>query len=228
MPSLENLEAEVRGRLGDPSEAELPSEQIARAIQGALREFSRFYPETQEVALTLVAGQSDYPLPQGTLEVEEHGTHERSPFYYDHEYEWDFPVYDPRHNPDAYDYWRRVHDDYTRRGELELELQVLEGDPPLLRVFPTPDIERPLVVVVEKMRDLSSISPRDREGVVQWAQGDCLEYIGRKRSKSVTDIPTATGRLRLSDGADLRQEGGALKSKQEIRWGACATVVSGG
>lgn len=229
MPTKNEIATEVRGRLGDPSEAELPSTQVDRAVDGALREFSRYYPEVVEVSLVLVAGQSEYELPAGSLEVSEAAHDARSPFHPD---AMGIPrnAY-PGPSDEHFDRWRGLHDDYTvRRDEIEPELQVIArtGQPPVLRIIPTPKHGGTMALVVDIIRDSDSLTETETEGVVNWAEGDCLEYIGRKRSKSVTDIPTATGRLKLSDGKDLRDEGRDQKKDQACSWGVGATVIEGG
>jgi hypothetical protein len=232
MPTIEALATEIRGRLGDPSEAELPSAQITRAVEGALREFSRHYPETVEVSVSLSVGVSEYPLPAGTVDVSESAS-DGLP------YTLDFPTSEfgftrPGVDEGDLDFWRAIGRDYLYgRGDLELDLQVIEtGDEespaPVLRIIPTPALAGTLALVVEKVRDPVKLTRKDVEGLVQWAEGDCMEYIGRKRSKSVTDVPTATGRLKLSDGQDLREEGRKQKEKQESKWGTGATVIEGG
>jgi hypothetical protein len=223
MPSLNEVVTEVRGRLGDPSEAELPMPQIARAIEGALREFSRFYPETLALTLDLVADQSEYALPDGVVGVSEAATVGGMDSMTDLPMPWD-----RLWTADALDYWRDVHVDYMRPKVIEPSFQVLDGEPPTLRMIPAPTRSGKLALVVEKIAEVETMSRTVVEGVIQWAEGDCLEYIGRKRSKSVTDIPTATGRLKLSDGSDLRREGREQKRQQECEWGAGSTVIDGG
>lgn len=223
MPQLAEVQREIRGRLGDPSEAGLPSTQIDDAINGALREFSRYYPERIEHTLSVVEGVGEYDLPEGVIEVSEHAWRGEP------ETRFGFVEYGPVHNRDAYPYWRNLHADaLQRRDDLDPEFQVFDGSPPVLRMIPTPASSGTLVLVLEKVPTIERIPRDEAENIIQWAQGDCLEYIGRKRSKSVQQVPTATGTLKLSDGADLREEGCRLKEAVEESWGRGATVIDGG
>lgn len=225
MPSQEQLEQKVRGRLGDPSEAELPSTQIENALEGALREFASFEPVRVEHTITLVAGQSEYPLPTGTVEVDEFVARDESEITFP-----GFTEFSPTSvHPDHYPFWRGIHSDYLfARGEVDPDLQVLDGDPPTLRIIPAPEHAGTLLLVLDRVPEVTTLPAHTAEAIIQWAVGDCLEYIGRKRSKPVTKIPTATGRLELDDGAKLREEGCELKAKVESKWGSGASTVVGG
>lgn len=233
MPTMNDVVTEVRGRLGDPSEAELPETQINRAVEGSLREFSRHHPTTVEVQVILIAGKAEYVLPSGSLEVAESAdssVYEREYLTGSDSLALGIPhnAYQPE---DSFAHWRRIHNDYSRvRPTIESDLQVFDQNDGtcLLRIIPAPPVAGTLLLVVERIREVTVLTRRQVEGLVQWAEGDCLEFIGRKRSKSVTDIPTATGRLKLSDGKDLRDEGADLKYKQECKWGSGATVIEGG
>lgn len=227
MPQLVDVQNEIRGRLGDPSEAQLPSTQVDNAINGALREFSRYVPERLEYIIAVIEGTNEYDLPEGVIEVTEHAWRGESmePLGF-REYT---PVRNYQKDTDAYPYWRNFHSDTLRhRDDVGPEFQVFDGSPPVLRIIPTPEMSGSLVLTLEKIPSLGRVPGDETENIVQWAVGDCLEYIGRKRSKSVQQIPTATGTLKLSDGADLRQEGCDLKDSVESSWGCGATVIDGG
>jgi hypothetical protein len=224
----EQLVAEVRGRLGDPPAATLPDPQIVRSIAAALREFSRYSAEVFEHRLDLSAGRTDYALPIGTTDVVSLSVQDPLRLPLAHEFlgvlQYEAPNTDP---------WQRMYE----RGWAEREVRVMEpqmismGDeetPPVVRIRPEPSRAFVAVLELERPRTLGDMSTSDIEALLLYIMGDCLEFIGRKRSKSITQIPTATGTLKLDDGSRFRREGFFLKREFEKRMGASASAVTQG
>jgi hypothetical protein len=239
---FDSLKQELRTRLGEPSEASLPDEQLDAALTGALREYSRHRPRWANATLDVVAGQDTYPLPANAEEVSD---------------VWARPSLDvlqlpfdalsvagvqgfPIHSFGALNllYPTKLStgflDDLVRMGFTPMDDAVWETrvdvaqDPPVLVITPVPQRDLTLAFKVEFSRAAVDVPEKDADLLLLYAEGDCLEFIGRKRSKSVKQIPTATGSLRLDNGAELRLEGRQLKKDFAAKLGTGATVVAKG
>lgn len=213
----------IRGRLGDPPVEELPAEQVNRAIEAALREFSRYRPRFEQVSITLEKGRADYVLPEGVSDVAE---------------VWVIPtgvVFGEALDPLAMMMEGLTEDilDKLRRAGIQpmtdfiWEWDVIPGNPPTLRVYPTPNTGpfTALVLMERNVTQVEELEDREVELIVEYAMGDCMEYVGRKRSKTVRQVPTATGKLVLDDGKDLREEGCLLKKSFHKKLGVMVTTA---
>lgn len=222
----DDLKVELRSRLGDPSVAELPDAQVGHALEAALREFSRFRPSQEFVQLSLSARASSFPLPAGVTGVSDL---------------WIMPaglgVLDPLQFRLAilgYDYAALYElgayaaDDLALSWEVE-QRQDEQGEPlaPLLTLFPPPAFDAVGFMRAERTRTWSSVGEQDKEALLTYARGESLEYIGRKRSRSVTKIPTAAGTLSLNTGFNDRADGKQFKKDFYHMMGGGATVALG-
>lgn len=232
MPSKQDIQEEVRGRLGDPSIEALPESQIERAIKAGLREYSRYRPETFEYTLLLMKGKTDYDLPEGVIGVADYAVAPEDMTYL-FPWELEFLRYEEeKYLPPRTNRLLMHHDDDFRKNELpEYEFQVFDRGPdesPLLRMHPAPRWNMRASLVLEKAREMESLSLRDAEIVMLYIMAECLEYLGLRRSKSVRRIPTATGQLQLDDGYALRKEATMYRKRFMDALGAGAGVVYGG
>lgn len=219
------LETEVRGRLGDPPEATLPAAQIQRAIAAALREFSRYRPLHEDTTIQIVADQSDYDVEDGVIgaelvawwpegvwpELDEIGRMEAA------------------QRTVAKGFWDRLYEGmHAERLETPYECEVIPGTPTKIRILPTPDCAMTAALQLQRARTLEQLTDWEAEILILYIEGDCEEYIGLKRSKSVMQIPTATGALKLDDGSKLRIEGARKKREFSKRLGGGASVATAG
>lgn len=228
---LDALKAELRGRLGDLSEAQLPDTQTSRALSAALREFSRYKKRDTPTLIQISSNQYDYPLPAGTTAV-------RDLFA--------FPTWLFWANVDPLALSIQLPT-LTTLGLMTLigvkpidnwptDWQIIPPDTtatppvetPTLRLLNLPDVPAILFLLVQKPLTVTDLSEDECEHILLFAKGDCLEWLGMKRSKPVKRVPTATGNLLLDDGKDLRAEGRALKKEFRALLGTGATVIDAG
>jgi hypothetical protein len=230
MPTVQDIKAEVRERLGDPSEEMLPPSQIVNAINAGLREFSRYRPEKFEHTLLLQKGVADYDLPAGVIGVSEWAVGPLDMLYkFPWEFEWLHVEEQPYVLPKRTERLQQHKLDDFRANELpDFTFQVFPGDPARLRMSPTPRWDLRAALVLQKPVRMESLSDRDVELLLMFVMGECLVYLARRRSKSVTQIPTATGALKLDDGSSFRTEGQRLKRDFARAMGHGAGVILGG
>jgi hypothetical protein len=236
MARTEDMEHEVRVRLGKPPETELPSEQVTLAVSAALREFSRYRPRLAETRLSLTPGRAEYPLPPGTIGVFE-AIPERLPLRGGLPWE-QLPV-----GPDpagvllmeaegSLDPWnvldnqlRGIRDDAGFLTEVIPPPDDTPNGPPTLRLVPTPGRMQRLTLTLETVVPVESLPRLDVETVLLYARAECLEFRGLKRNKSVWSIPTATGKLNLDTGEQFLKLAGELRDTFEKRMGRGATAM---
>jgi len=222
----DDLKVELRSRLGDPSVAELPDAQVEHALDAALREFSRFRPSQEFVQLSLAARGTTYPLPAGVTGVSDL---------------WMMPigsgVLDPLQFKLAlasyevetlYALGAYAADDLALAWEVE-QRQGTDGSelPPVLTLFPPPAFDAVAFMRAERTRTWENVGPQEKEALLTYARGEALEYIGRKRSRSVNKIPTAAGTLSLNTGYNDRADGRQFKKDFYAMMGGGATVALG-
>lgn len=208
---------EVRGRLGDPPEAELPTAQVERALTAGLREFSRYKPRTWSVVIDLVAGQQDYLLPEGAEGVSESLVQ--------------VPDLAQRELVELYsllglDAMSMVDE----QDGFFWGMEVIPGEGVnTLRLYPAPPMNLRATFKVERaITDISEVREVDAETLFLYMEGECMEYLGLKRSKSVKQVPTATGILKLDDGLNHRTEGRQKKKEFHQRLGQGASIIVAG
>lgn len=221
--------AEIRRRLGDPPEAQLPTEQVEVSLSAALREFSRYRPIKESLSLQFVAGVSEYDAPDdGIFAVEDVAVLPNAALglFMDPEL-WEAEPYSEFEDGSLM--WDRIRKDYLLTKEyIEPDVQLIPGTPPKFRIHPAPVCDGKAELRVKRLVTLETLKESDLEHVIRYAHGDCLEYLGRKRSKSVKKVPTATGQLHLDDGYALRREGRELKEEFRRALGGEATIVGRG
>lgn len=223
--NVDSLKNELRTRLGDPSPAELPDTAVEAALKSALAEFSRYRPRKGHVELAMKRGVDRYPLPAGVAGATSI---------------WVLPTaaglyFDPLALLPGISlgelalYGFHTFDDLAWSWDVE---QAVDGEgnaaAPLLVIDPVPDFDGAAVVETETPHTWDSVGPADENALLTWARGEALEYIGRKRSKSVTRIPTASGQLTLNTGYNDRADGRQLKKDFCDMMGGGATVVDKG
>lgn len=223
--------AEIRRRLGDPPVSQLPEEQVEASLDAALREFSRYRPVKMTVSLQFEQGVEEYDAPDGVFAVEDVAVLPNAALelFTDPEF-WDPEFWDVNFRyEDGTEVFDRVRKDVLLKREvLQPDVQVIPGTPPKFRVFPAPSMDARAELRVKMRVDLGTLQESDLEHVLRYAQGECLEYIGRSRAKSVRKVPTATGQLHLDDGYALRREGRELKEEFRRLLGGDASVVGRG
>lgn len=218
--------AEIRRRLGDPPVTKLPEEQVEASLDAALREFSRYRPVKRTVSLQFKQGVEEYDAPYGVFAVEDVVVLPDAaiglftdPEFLDVNFRYE----------DGTEFFDRVRKDVLLKREvLQPDVQVIPGTPPKFRVFPAPSMDARAELRVKMRVDIDTLQESDLEHVLRYAQGECLEYIGRSRAKSVRKVPTATGQLHLDDGYALRREGRELKEEFRRLLGGDASVVGRG
>lgn len=232
MADRSTVETQIRLRLGNPPVAQLPQEMVTEALDAALREFSRYVPVMDTASFDVTAGVDEYDLPEKTFDVEDfvvlpneaRGLFVEQPESYDPN---TGELVDQFHNmSDRYD--QMYKDVFLTKQDIYPDVQVLEGSPPKARIFPAP--EKNGVAHIRVLMDvlITDLKGADLENIYKYAEAVCLDFIGRKRSKSVTKVPTATGQLHLDDGKDLRAEARLLKHEFHEYLGCGATVIGVG
>jgi hypothetical protein len=214
---LDAVKTEIRGRLGDPNTSDLPAEELDRAVAASLREVSRYKPLRKQVSIALIEGQEDYTLEEGAILAVRVTAGRTSPL---------FVPRDVIRKEDQWDreYRAQVDERASRYTFLGWVVQTSEG--PVLRISPEPPVDLTAVAeicFVRTVDDLDDVS--DRESLVMYGMAECLEFMGRKRNKKVRQIPTATGVLKLDDGADFLREGKELKEEFRCRMGQHLTLI---
>lgn len=227
----DELITELRGRMGDLSEAQLPETQLSRALGAALRELARYKKRDTPSMLNLSASVFDYEIPAGTVAVRDM---------------YVFPTYLLWSNIDPLMLTLQLPT-LSMEGLLALvgikpvehwpmETQVIPPDttaaPPrtitTLRFLSIPDVASTVFFLARTPLGYADLTDEDQESLLLWAKGDCYEYLGLKRSKPVKRIPTAAGNVLLDDGVDLRKEGKAMKKEFAAQLGSGATVIERG
>lgn len=225
------LQQELRGQMGDMTEAQLPDTQVTRALAKALREFGRYRKRDTPVMFDISPNVYDYPLPDGVVAVK------------------DFFVYP------AYLFWENVDPlmlslrlpTLTIMGLMTivgikpienwpLDVQIIPPDTtatppvttPTLRLLSLPDVPAIMFCFTQTQLTYTDLTDEEQQALLMWAKGDCLEWLGLKRSKPVKRIPTAAGNLLLDDGKELRLEGRELKQEFHAQLGRGATVLDRG
>lgn len=230
---LDALAQEIRTRLGDLSQAALPGAALDAALAAAVREYSRFRPLHQNVTVQLAQNVDTYALPSGCIELDDVWVRPLAGAGLDPFFSGSGVPYVPAQlatNRAPTDFY----EDVVRMGYTPIDdaFALVEvdpaQDPPLLRVSPVPQFAAEVRAVGAFVRPVASIPAADAELLLLYVRGDCLEYVGTKRSKSVERIPTATGSLKLSDGSDLRAEGARLKAEFYCKMGGGLTAVARG
>lgn len=220
-----SVEQEIRRRLGDLPVAQLPAEQVSAALDAALREFSRYRPLKDTASLRILTGVNSYGAPDGSYAVEDYAFMPDAAiglFVED-------PMFWQQYESDG-DRWNNLRKEMLLyKSDIEPDVQIVPtATGPEIRIFPTPSHNGKAEVRVRILRAIEDVNESDLEHIMRYAQGDCLEYIGRKRAKSVTKVPTATGQLHLDDGKELREEGCELKKKFHESLGGGATALGVG
>lgn len=229
--NLDQLKEELRGRMGELSEAQLPDTQATRALKAALREFSRYRKRDTPMLINLAPNVYDYPLPEGTTAVADIFV---------------FPTFLFWQNVDPLALSIKLPT-LTTLGFMTIigvkpidtwpaGTQIIAPDPlanppqtaPTLRLLSLPDVTAIMFLRAQTPLTYESLSEDECEHVLKFARGECLEWIGMRRSKPVKKVPTATGALTLDDGKDMRMEGRALKDEFRRDLGMGATVLDAG
>lgn len=236
MPRTQDLENEVRVRLGNPPETELPSAQVTIAVTAALREFSRYRPRLASHTLALASGRAEYPLPAGAF-----GVHEIVPerMLYRTGMPWEVMPsgVDPAgvmltEAEVALDPWnvmenslRAARDDAGFLTEVLPPEEDAEGATPTLRLIPTPTRAARVKLVLEMEVEAATVARTDTELLLLYARAECLQFRGIKRNKTVWSIPTATGKLVLDTGEKFLALAAQMREEFDCKMGQGATVM---
>lgn len=223
----DSLVTELRTRLGDPSESALPPEQLDYAVEEALREYSRYVPMGSFHVFDLLTGVSTYDLPEGVEHVDDlwvrTGTVAGDAY-------GDFFAFmaSLSYGLPQSGYEMLSEQNFTPSRELGWSLIVTAGSPPVLSISPEPLVDYKAVAELSSPRGWSNVGEEARAHLLRYAMAVSLEYIGLRRSKSIVQIPTATGSLKLANGHVEREEARRLRSEFRRLLGAGATTVAGG
>ena len=223
MAALGDVKEWVRGRLGDVEETKLPDEQVELSLDAALREFARYHPLTQQVEITLSTGTTDYDLPAGALKV------------------LSFDVKDVTLNTND-PFALQMGGFYKTEGldewldEMVESAQVFQtATGPKVRLLPSLLMGVPVYTQAHRVycevtfaRAIDQLTDEELEHIILFAMGECLQYLGTRRSKPVVVIPTANGALRLDTGKAFTDKGKELCDDFHRRLGREASVMVAG
>jgi hypothetical protein len=225
------LSTELRGRLGDLTEDQLPSAQITRALAAALREFSKYRKMGTPTMLQISTEVYDYPLPVGTTAVTDLFAYPTWLFWQNVD-PLNLSIQLPTLSTmglmtligikpiDLWPTdWTIIPPDATASPPTTL---------PTLRLYNLPDVPALLFLRVQRPLGYTELTDAECEMLMLFAKGECLEYLGLRRSKPVKRVPTAAGSLLLDDGKDLRADGRQCKQDFYAQIGRGATVLDAG
>lgn len=192
--------AEVRTRLGNPSENDLPDTAIESALKSALAEFSRHRPREEVRIIDIVPGQAEYELPDNLVGVRDVaiglvGQSSRLP--------WDpYPDIEEFLNPSLLYMLKQ------QLGHFRLmygyDWEVSEN---ILRILPAPKSSGKLAYLGLFPRTLQQIPKRDFETFMLGVQGYTKRIWADRWNRKVQSVPTAQGRIEFNSGARFKEEG---------------------
>ncbi len=236
MPGRDRVNAtrEVRGRLGDLAEDELPDEQIQRSLDAGERELSRYAPTALDYAVQVTPEVTDYAVPGDPAAVR---LITRAAFF--HLDSSSFGASRPvpfggtgrevsGGDSLSAQWWVLLtFNGVMDRLESYQGAQLLGGSPPQIRFSPVPAVSEMVAVTLEYPKTPEEMTPIEYQHFLDWVMGDCQEYRGRQRDKRVRVIMTGAGQLRLDSGRQLLAEGRLLKKKALLALGQGSTFVAG-
>lgn len=223
--SREDLKADLVGRLGDPTDEEVPDAQLERALSQGIRDLNRFTPVmlSGRVTLDLVPGTNTYPLPVGVTGVSDL---------------WLLPtgvlfaqIVDP------YDLLRTglPHEAFAQLEKLGLtrtDMAIWDHQldttvsPPMLTIQPVPQRIASLLVTCTRDRLLSDCTEEHQLSILDFAQSHVCTYLAQRRAmNSVRSLPTPAGVIRFDDAAALRQMAKDLWQAGAEGLGGSATTI---
>ena len=108
----------------------------------------------------------------------------------------------------------------------ELNWEFLADDR-LIRLIPAPDTKGTAVYEASILHTLETVPDKDKQTFLLWVQAICMEVMGRKRRKKITEVPTGSGSIKLDDGTSLRQEAMVLKEQFKKKLGFGLPMIKG-
>lgn len=224
MASQSELALQLRSRMGDPTDEQLPDSQIELALDAAVRAFSEQRPGFTWYQFTSVIGQGVYPIPNNIIDVTEI---------------WGTPgsvevgdLFDPAlllllRSPllDA----MNVQDELARRGFRPSDITIWDWHvstaDSTLTVWPIPETEIYWIIKGSTAVDYPDLAPQDIERLFLYAMAICLEYMAFRRNRPVTRIPTAVGSIHLDNGALYLETATRFREQFYAQLGKGATTV---
>lgn len=228
--TLNELVEEVRDSLGNPTEAEISVESIKSSIIKAVEEYSRFRPVKKYFTERLIKGQELYKVPADVVDI--------SDVVFCTSNDWNRyiggvqPEISRFDNPSlATILFQKIE---TISYHLGNDWEYADGN---ILIIPAPNSNGYLVYsakynhTLEKVGEEShfpTVPQKDKQLILMYAIGECMERIGRRRNKKVTQVPTVTGNVKFDQGRDWRTEGNELKKEFYSSLGMdVSTVVIG-
>lgn len=210
---LNDLKAKLTRRLGSPSVSDLPDEVKTDALESARKEFSRYRPYLDNEYVSVEAGVTDYELSNDVQDVSEGYALPSS------------LSYDVLLTIDAVATEALLAAGGVSLADMGWSWSVIPGSPSIFRLEIEPIAAAELLLTTESLREWEDLSEKDENAILTWAQAEALEYIGRKRNKSISKIPTAVGQLTLNTGYNDRADGFRMREEFRRMMGQGATVL---
>ena len=200
---------QIRTELGSPLESELSTDAIDLALTNAVKQYARFRPKERMVPLVLRPDMTRYAL-DNVVRVRELITEPST-----RGSEMDaFSALSLLSNPSLITVRSMWADSVMRLEEFDWVYQ--DGE---LHVSPAPTTEMHALARVVVPLQETDVPLLAEDAIKEYALGECMCFMGRKRNKKITEVPTSSGMIRFDDGAELRREGEAKKQDAMRQFG---------
>lgn len=213
------LVQEIRCDIGSPLESEIDNSVIEKAIDKAVARYSQFSPKKEYRVIHIQPNKQSYNVPDDVVDVTEvvyalHGICGFSRDVYA-----DLSVFD---NPSLLSILLQKIEHYAEM--MGNWWEYADG----VLTIPLPSSSGLLLYEASLNRTLADIPAKHYEIFKDYIRGECMLYMGRKRNKKVTKVPTMSGTIEFDSGIELRAEGYRLQRKFEEAMGAnCSAVIIG-